>query len=226
VDIFYKADRIPDVNNPYKGLNEILIKKKLGKLISFFMRRDRIERKKYNKFSLLYMYMNYYIKNRFFFIAEKIHNMYEKKIFGFRNKFQYLENLDFKILYPSHYDSNELLNHYSKLGHIADHSEKRVNYNNILYSYGIEYLLSKNNNIFYRLPEEYFIYLNKCYLLYMQDEENRLDLIDYSFLDERFYNSLLSMGDVIKGQNSCSLLRDAAFARSKNGLYFEGVSGV
>jgi len=55
----------------------------------------------------------------------------------------------------------------------------------------------------------------------MQNEEERIDLIDYTFLDDQFYESFLTLGDVIKDKNTCMLIRDASLARSKNSLFFE-----
>jgi len=97
-------------------MSETEIKKKLVELISFFMKYDRIRGKKLNKFSFLYSYVNYYIENRFFFIAEKIYDMYKDKVFGARNRFKYLDSLDFKLVYPRHYDSSELLKNFKQYG--------------------------------------------------------------------------------------------------------------
>jgi hypothetical protein len=61
----------------------------------------------------------------------------------------------------------------------------------------------------------------------MQSEENKIDLIDYAFLDNDFYDSFLSVSHLEKAEkNSPGILRDAALARAKGALFFEGETGA
>jgi hypothetical protein len=224
-DVFYRIEEIKELDNPYRNMDLPTIRKTLYDKIAALMKKDNYNLSHHMKseFNSLYTYINLYIQNRFFVVSEQINEIFKKGILGSKSKFQYLQDAEFSLKYPRHYRfrSRGILKHFASFTDDSKYNGLINKLNNIWTTFGLDYLLFKNNTIFSRLPKEYFIYLNKCYLIYMCKEESRVDLVDYAFLNKEFYESLITMIGYETKEYDIMPLKDAILARVKNMMYFQ-----
>jgi hypothetical protein len=113
---------LPEIDNPYKGMDESDVRKTIAKLVFSIRRRDFLRGRRQRitlratKFSILYNYIDYYIKNRFVHITNKVGDMFAEKVIGSRNKFEYLEDTEFPFKYPDHYNTKAIFDKFRQYG--------------------------------------------------------------------------------------------------------------